>query len=408
MPAAMALFLFSVNCLAATPGGIPVPAISDEFDTLGAMWGPGLRGMPEALTIQNGILSFRSVDNGDDPYPSAEDMVSTYASQIGRPLSAAEGPSVVAWVWLPPFAEWPVGTNASDFREWFGVRVTAYDASLPYYDGWYWPGIYVATDDQGPCFLARTGDGLVDDVTIGRISTSGWWTLGLAWNAEGRTEYYAAPGRVTLAQKDLLYTTPTYNIADANRSMDQVIGSYLALRMSFPPTGKLSPDWRIDRIGVYVKVPSSITPVPGDFNHDGKPDYVLSKAATGETSIWYGSTFFGAVDGPTLPAGWAVGAVGDFNQDGKPDYVLFNAGTGRTCFWYLNGPTVIGWASGPTVPAGGWALAGVADFNRDGKPDLLLAKAATGETSVWTMDGPTFVSAAGKSTLPPGWDLVAP
>jgi hypothetical protein len=251
------LLILSTNSLAA-PGGYLVDAISDEFDTLGAMWGPGLRGMPESLTIQNGILSFRSVDNGDDPYPSAEDMICTYANQIGQPLSSVDGPSVVAWVWLPPFAEWPTGTNASGFREWFGLRVTAYDAGLPFYSGLYWPGIYVATDDGGPCFIARVGDGYGPDITIGRIATSGWWTLGLSWNAEGRTEYYAAPGRVTLTQSNLLHTTPTYDPPEANRFIDQLVGTFLALRMTYPSTGQLSPDWRIDRIGVYVKTPPSL------------------------------------------------------------------------------------------------------------------------------------------------------
>ena len=182
---AITLLLLSTTAVA-LPGGHVVDAISDEFDTLSPMWGPGLRGMPEFLTIQDGILSIRSVDDGDDLYPSAEDMTSSYAEQLGRPLEAAEGPGVVAWVWLPPFEEWPRGTNAAGFREWFGVRVTAYDSSQPSFGGLYWPGIYIATDDNGPCFIARVGDGFGADTTIGRITAPGWWTVGLSWSAEGR------------------------------------------------------------------------------------------------------------------------------------------------------------------------------------------------------------------------------
>ncbi|MBJ7391545.1 MAG: hypothetical protein JHC85_08270 [Chthoniobacterales bacterium] len=258
--AALALFLMCLNGLAA-PGGYLVDAISDEFDTkVSEMWGPGLRGMPESLVIQDGVLSLRSVDNGDDDYPSAEDMICTYANQLGQPLSAADGPSVVGWVWLPPFSEWPTGTNASGFREWLGLRVTAYDDTMPYYSGSYWPGIYVATDDAGPCFIARVGDGYSPDITIGRVAASGWWTMGLSWNAQGRTQYYAAPGRVTLTEADLLHTTPTHDSPIMNRSIDQLLGTFLALRMTLtdPPTGQLSPDWRIDRIGVYVKTPPAL------------------------------------------------------------------------------------------------------------------------------------------------------
>jgi hypothetical protein len=271
LPTAAALVL-SAQALA-VPGGYRLDAISDEFDTLNAMWGPGLRGMPEFLIVQDGVLSIRSVDNGDDSYPSAEDMTSTYADQLGRSLEASERPSLVASVWLPPFEEWPQGVNAAGFREWFGVRVTAYDDSMPDFGGLYWPGIYVATDDAGPCLIARVGDGFGPDVTIGRITTTGWWTLGLAWNQAGRTEYYAAPGRVTLTTGDLLHTTSTVAMPNANRSINQLVGNFLALRMTYPPTGELSPNWLVDSIRIYVKTaPALPTITPslqrGEFQLD--------------------------------------------------------------------------------------------------------------------------------------------
>jgi hypothetical protein len=249
---ATALISLSASSFAA-PGGYVVDAISDECDTINPIWGPGLRGMPEVLTIENGALSIRSVDNGDDSYPSAEDMVSTYSDQIGRSLSASEGPSIVAWIWLPPFDQWPTGVNASEFREWFGIRVTAYDANLPVDSGLYWPGIYVSTDDNGPCFIARVGDTYAPDVTIGRITANGWWTVGLAFNSEGVTEYYAAPGRVTLTDASLLHVTPKFEDPAANRSLDQLMGNFVALRMTYPPTGQVSPNWMMDHFRVYVK-----------------------------------------------------------------------------------------------------------------------------------------------------------
>ena len=270
---AITLLCAAAHCQA-VPGGYLVEAISDEFDSLNAMWGPGLRGMPESLTFADGILSIRSVDNGDDAYPSAEDMISTYSAQLGRYLYAEEEPSVVAWIWLPPFEQWPQGTNYSGFREWFGVRVTAYDPTQPDYGGFYWPGIYVANDDAGPCFIARVGDGYGADTTIGRIATSGWWTVGLAWNAEGRTEYYAAPGRVVLTAADLLHTDPGDPFLPvANRSIDQLVGSFLAIRMTYPSTNELSTDWRIDSLHIYVNAPHplpTLTPStePGGFRLD--------------------------------------------------------------------------------------------------------------------------------------------
>ena len=251
----------SASCLAA-PGGHLVEGISDECDAVNPIWGAGLRGLPESLSVQDGVLSIRSGDNGDDPYPSAEDMTSTYADQIGRALGASEGPSVVAAIWLPPFEQWPAGVNASGLREWFGVRVTAYDAQLlPTRSGFYFPGIYVATDDAGPCLIARVGDGYVPDVTIGRIHVAGWWTFGVAFGAEGRTEYYAAPGRVSLTSADLLHVTPAFQEPAANRSIDALIGNFIALRMTYPPTGQLSPDWRMDYFRVYTRTAPALPSV---------------------------------------------------------------------------------------------------------------------------------------------------
>jgi hypothetical protein len=257
---AAAYFLLASVCLAA-PGGHLVEAISDECNSLSPIWSAGLRGMPEVLTFANGIMSIRSVDNGDDAYPSAEDMISTYSDQLHRSLGASERPSVVAWVWLPPFEEWPTGYNAAQLREWLGFRVTAYDQDLPTSAGFYWPGIYISTDDAGPCLIARVGDGYGADVTIGRIAAPGWWTLGLSWNEQGRTEYYAAPGRVTLTSADLLHVTPDHNDPVANRSLDQLIGNFWALRMTYPPTGQLSTDWRVDHLRVYVRTPPPLPQV---------------------------------------------------------------------------------------------------------------------------------------------------
>ncbi|MGZ4985316.1 MAG: hypothetical protein ACXV8A_04425 [Chthoniobacterales bacterium] len=253
-----AFFLASATCCGGVPGGNLVEAISDECDTLNPIWTAGLRGMPEFRSVQDGVLSIRSIDNGDDPYPSAEDMTSTYSDEIGRGLDAAEGPSVVAQIYLPPFEQWPTGVNASGFREWFGVRVTAYDASLPMLGGLYFPGIYIATDDNGSCLIARVGDGYAPDVTIARIAVAGWWTFGLSFNTEGVTEYYAAPGRISLTSSDLLHVTPHFDDPVANRSIDQLIGNFIALRMTYPPTGQLSPDWRMDNFRVYVLTPPAL------------------------------------------------------------------------------------------------------------------------------------------------------
>jgi FG-GAP-like repeat len=151
----------------------------------------------------------------------------------------------------------------------------------------------------------------------------------------------------------------------------------------------------------------------GDFNHDGKPDYLLYNASTRRTAVWYmnNNVFLGGAYGPTLPAGWNVVDVADFNGDGNLDYALFNPSTRQTAIWYLSGVTFLGGHFGPTLPSG-WALVATADFNGDGKPDYVLYNAgafflgeSTHRTAVWYVNNNVFVSGAYGPTLPAGWSL---
>jgi hypothetical protein len=99
--------------------------------------------------------------------------------------------------------------------------------------------------------------------------------------------------------------------------------------------------------------------------------------------------------------------VADFNSDSNLDYALFNRGTRQTGIWYLSGVTLLGGASGPTLPSG-WALSATADFDANGKPDYVLYNANTRQTTIWYMNNNVYVSGAYGPTLPSGWSLVAP
>jgi glucose/arabinose dehydrogenase len=143
-----------------------------------------------------------------------------------------------------------------------------------------------------------------------------------------------------------------------------------------------------------------------DFNGDGEPDYALFAPSTRQTAIWYlsGGAFVSSAYGPTLPSGWELVAAGKFNGDCQPDYVLYNASTRRTAVWYLNNNVYAGGAYGPTLPAG-WRLAGVADFNRNGKTDYLLFNPVTRQSAIWYLSGTAFVSGAYGPTIGTGYGL---
>ncbi len=52
------------------------------------------------------------------------------------------------------------------------------------------------------------------------------------------------------------------------------------------------------------------------------------------------------------PAAGELVAVGDFNGDGKTDYLLFNAATRQSAIWYLNNNVFVGGVYGPTIATG--------------------------------------------------------
>jgi hypothetical protein len=148
-----------------------------------------------------------------------------------------------------------------------------------------------------------------------------------------------------------------------------------------------------------------------DFDADGRPDYLLFNSTSHQTAIWYlsGTTLVSTAYGPSLslPDGWDwhLVAVGDFNADGKPDYVLYNAGTRQTAIWYLNNNVFVGGAFGPTLPVN-WKVVGVADFNGDSKPDYLLFNSSTRQTAIWYLSAPTLVGGAFGPMIASGYTLI--
>jgi FG-GAP-like repeat len=143
-----------------------------------------------------------------------------------------------------------------------------------------------------------------------------------------------------------------------------------------------------------------------DFNHNGKPDYVLYNGGTRQTGVWYmnNNVYAGSAFGPPLPPGWSLVNVADFTGDGLPDYALFNASTRQTALWYLSGATRIGGAFGPTLP-GGWELVAVGKFNDDCQPDYVLYHASTRSTAVWYLNVNFYAGSAWGPILPAGWRI---
>ena len=171
----------------------------------------------------------------------------------------------------------------------------------------------------------------------------------------------------------------------------------------------------VDYVGTFV-YPHPLTALPigaaravvTDFDGEGSPDYVLQRASTHQTGIWYldNNVYAGSALGPTLSAGWKVVAAADFNGDGKPDYLVCNVSTRQTGIYYLDNNIYLGSAWGPTLPPG-WELVAAADFNGDSNPDYLLYNGNTRQTGIYLLNNNVYSGSALGPTLPPGWTLVA-
>jgi len=85
-----------------------------------------------------------------------------------------------------------------------------------------------------------------------------------------------------------------------------------------------------------------------DVNNDGKVDLVWRHAITGYTGAWlmYGTAGapFYSIAALSAPIGmtWSIAAVGDYNQDGKTDFVWRNYADGTNHIWFMNGTTSTG------------------------------------------------------------------
>ena len=118
--------------------------------------------------------------------------------------------------------------------------------------------------------------------------------------------------------------------------------------------------------------------VQNDFNGDGKSDFLIRDTSNGWITEWIGSSTGafsnnGANASLQFTLDWKVVETGDFNGDGKDDFLLR-----RDDGWMTNwlGTSTGGFtnngANFSVFASVDWKVAGAGDFNGDGRSDLLL------------------------------------
>src|ERR1022692_3638931 len=129
----------------------------------------------------------------------------------------------------------------------------------------------------------------------------------------------------------------------------------------------------------------------GDFNGDGKADFVVANSGV---SVWLGNgdgTFRAPVNSASGASPSAL-ATGDFNGDGLLDVAAVYA-SGGVAILLGNGDGSFQAAVNYAAGSGPSAVA-VADFNGDGAPDLAVVNAVDGTVSVLLSNGDGTFQAA--------------
>jgi hypothetical protein len=143
----------------------------------------------------------------------------------------------------------------------------------------------------------------------------------------------------------------------------------------------------------------------GDFNGDGQVDILWRyNGSGGANAVWYmnGATLTGAASLPSVSdLNWQIVGTGDFNGDGQVDILWrYNGSGGANAVWYMNGATLTGGASLPSVSDLNWQIVGTGDFNGDGKVDILWRyNGSGGYNTIWLMNGTTLTGGADLPSL---------
>ena len=132
--------------------------------------------------------------------------------------------------------------------------------------------------------------------------------------------------------------------------------------------------------GLVVK--GVYTPIPGDFNGDGRGDVLWYGPGDTYDALWYGTEQPGAFDDASVTVKGTYSPVsGDFNGDGRTDILWYGPGGAYDALWY--GTEQPGAFDDASVTVKGTYAPISGDFNGDGKGDILWYGPGDSFDSMW-------------------------
>jgi len=226
--------------------------------------------------------------------------------------------------------------------------------------------------NNGTLFIAspKPSDRYLGEVTItgALLRAYDLSLMGIAGNIRSDVTY--APGSQNPAVKSIYIASRG---VDNDSSRLENDGKIWEISLGGTPTTPPTPvpsnasTWYIRGIGAYVYGTHGDTPVPADYNGDGKADIAVFQPSS---STWYingvGSFKFGTKGD--------ISVVADYNGDRKADIAVFQPSSST---WYIYGVGNFVYGSTGDIPV-------VADYNGDGRADIAVFRPSN---STWYIYG---------------------
>jgi hypothetical protein len=178
------------------------------------------------LPGSTGALLLKSLHTGIPNRPSfkmqQEDFILNVQYRSGGPVAISNNPSVTTRVYLPPTEQWErrsgphfafrvaLETTKKTPGKFLGIGSKQENEV-------YWPGLFICMDtkeqtkrDQDRIYFRVRSNAQGGDIMGPELTSTGWWTLGLAISSNGSVHYYAKPGVDDLTPEDYVTTQYPY------------------------------------------------------------------------------------------------------------------------------------------------------------------------------------------------------